>query len=179
MGVLNVTPDSFSDGGRYLDPERALEQAQSMLSEGAGIIDIGGESTRPGATPVPLEEELRRVIPVVRAVALHTGALISVDTSRPEVIEQGVAAGAALINDVRALQWPGALAAAAHSGAGVCLMHLRGEPATMQKDVHFDDVVLEVRDALAARMAQCELAGIELADSTLLLKELLDAAETQ
>lgn len=161
MGVLNVTPDSFSDGGRFLEPALALEHALQMIEAGAAIIDIGGESTRPGAEPVPLEQELRRVIPVVQALSASTGTLISVDTSRPEVIEQAVAAGAGMINDVRALHRPGALAAVAHSGAAACLMHMRGEPATMQLSVHFDAVVTEVRAMLAARLASCADAGIE------------------
>lgn len=161
MGVLNVTPDSFSDGGLYLDAGRALERAQSMLAEGAAIIDVGGESTRPGAAPVPVEEELRRVLPVVRALARDSTTLVSVDTSRAEVIERVVGEGAAMINDVRALQGPGALAAAARGGAAVCLMHMRGEPATMQQSVHYHDVVGEVRGMLAARLAACREAGIE------------------
>jgi len=160
MGVLNVTPDSFSDGGRYLDPERALEQALRLVEEGAQIIDVGGESTRPGATTVDCEEELRRVLPVVRALAARTPVLVSVDTSRPEVIEQAVAAGAGMINDVRALQRPGARAAAARSGAAVCLMHMRGEPVSMQQGVAYTDVVGEVRTQLAARLAECAAAGI-------------------
>jgi dihydropteroate synthase len=161
MGVLNVTPDSFSDGGRFLEPARALERAQQLLAEGAAIIDVGGESTRPGAAAVPLEEELRRVIPVVRALARAGGTIISVDTSRPEVIEQAVAEGAAMINDVRALQQRGALAALARSSAAACLMHMRGDPSTMQQEVHYGDVVSEVRAMLAARLAACQQAGIE------------------
>ena len=160
MGVLNVTPDSFSDGGRYLDPAFAIERAQVIADEGAQIVDIGGESTRPGAAAVPLDEELRRVIPVVRALARQCQLLISVDTSRPEVIEQAVDEGAALINDVRALQTRGALGALAKSGAAACLMHMRGEPATMQQSVHYGDVVAEVRAMLAARLAACVAAGI-------------------
>lgn len=160
MGVLNVTPDSFSDGGQYLDPERAAERAREMVAEGAAIVDIGGESTRPGAAPVVLEEELQRVIPVVRAVARGSDVIISVDTSRPEVIEQAVACGAAMINDVRALQARGALAALARTGAAACLMHLKGEPATMQQSIQFGDVVAEVRAMLSARLAACEAGGI-------------------
>jgi dihydropteroate synthase len=163
MGVLNVTPDSFSDGGRYLDPARALEHAQAMRAEGASIIDIGGESTRPGAPPVPLEEELRRVLPIVRAIARDSAALVSVDTSHPEVIEQSLAEGAAMINDVRALQLPGALAAAARGSAAICLMHMKGEPATMQQAVQYGPagVTAEVREMLAARIAACRAAGID------------------
>jgi len=160
MGVLNVTPDSFSDGGQYFDQERAIERAQRIADEGAQILDVGGESTRPGAQTVPLEEELRRVIPVVRAVARHSSLLISVDTSRPEVIEQAVDAGAAIINDVRALQLPGAMESLARSGAACCLMHMRGEPATMQQSVHYQDVVAEVRSMLGSRLAACEAAGV-------------------
>lgn len=161
MGVLNVTPDSFSDGGRYLEPARALERAQQMLAEGAAIIDVGGESTRPGATPVGLEEELARVLPVVRHIARHTGALISVDTSQPEVMRAAIDAGAAMINDVRALGRPGALQAAATTSAGLCLMHMRGEPQTMQQQPHYDDVVGEVTGMLAERVQQCIAAGID------------------
>ena len=161
MGVLNVTPDSFSDGGQYLDPEPAVERARVMAAEGATIVDIGGESTRPGAALVSIEEELRRVIPVVRAVARGSDVIISVDTSRPEVIEQAVAEGAAMINDVRALQVRGALAALARSGAAACLMHLKGEPATMQQSIQFGDVVAEVRAMLAARLAACMAGGVD------------------
>jgi dihydropteroate synthase len=160
MGVLNVTPDSFSDGGRYLDPACAIERAHAIAAEGAQILDIGGESTRPGAHAVSLEEELRRVIPVVRAVARDCALLVSVDTSRPEVIEQAVDAGAAMINDVRALRSPGALEAVARSGAAACLMHMQGEPATMQQSVHYDDLLAEVRSMLAARLDACVAAGL-------------------
>jgi dihydropteroate synthase len=160
MGVLNVTPDSFSDGGRFMDPAHAVERSLAMEAEGAAIIDVGGESTRPGAVAVPVDEELRRVVPVVQALARQCRALISVDTSRPEVIEQAVDAGAAIVNDVRALQAPGALAALARSGAAACLMHMRGEPATMQKSVQYDDVVGEVRAMLAGRIAACTAAGV-------------------
>jgi len=160
MGVLNVTPDSFSDGGRFMDPARAVERSLAMEAEGAAIIDVGGESTRPGASAVSVDEELRRVIPVVQALARQCRALISVDTSRPEVIEQAVDAGAAIVNDVRALQAPGALVALARSGAAACLMHMRGEPATMQKSVQYADVVGEVRAMLAGRIAACVEAGV-------------------
>jgi dihydropteroate synthase len=163
MGVLNVTPDSFSDGGRFLDPARALEQGLRLVAEGAQIIDVGGESTRPGATPIGTDLELQRVIPVIRALAARCPVLISADTSDPAVIEQAVDAGAGLINDVRALQRPGALAAAARSGAGVCLMHMRGEPATMQQAIVYDSVLAEVRAMLVARMAACAAAGIDAA----------------
>jgi dihydropteroate synthase len=163
MGVLNVTPDSFSDGGHYLDPARALEQGLRLVEEGAQIIDVGGESTRPGATPIDSAEELRRVIPVIRALAQRCPVLISADTSDALVIEQAIDAGAGLINDVRALQKPGALAAVARSGAAVCLMHMRGEPATMQQSIAYESVQAEVRAMLAARMAACAAAGIEVA----------------
>jgi dihydropteroate synthase len=160
MGVLNVTPDSFSDGSRYLDADAALAQAERMVAEGAAIVDIGGESTRPGATAVASEEELRRVLPVVERVAARLPILLSVDTSNPEVMRRASAAGAHLINDVRALRAPGAIEAAAGSGLGVCLMHMRGEPATMQIDPHYDDVVEEVKTFLAERVQICLAAGI-------------------
>jgi len=163
MGVLNVTPDSFSDGGHYLDPGRALEQGLRLVEEGAQIIDVGGESTRPGATPIDSAEELRRVIPVIRALAQRCPVLISADTSDALVIEQAVDNGAGLINDVRALQKPGALAAAARSGAAVCLMHMRGEPATMQQSIAYESVRGEVHAMLSARMAACAAAGIDAA----------------
>ena len=163
MGVLNVTPDSFSDGGRFLDPARALEHALRLVGEGAGIIDIGGESTRPGATPIATDEELRRVIPIVRALAAQSPVLISVDTSNPQVIEQAIGAGAGLINDVRALQEPGALAAVARSSAAVCLMHMRGEPLSMQQLPVYQNVRTEVREQLQQRLAACVAAGIESA----------------
>lgn len=161
MGVLNVTPDSFSDGGRYLDPQHALDRAQQMLAEGATIIDVGGESTRPGAAQVSVAEELSRVLPVVRQIARHGDAIISVDTSQPEVMRAVVDAGAAMINDVRALNLPGALQVAAASSAAVCVMHMQGEPDTMQKQPHYTDVVSEVRAMLADRVDQCVNAGID------------------
>jgi dihydropteroate synthase len=160
MGVLNVTPDSFSDGGRYLDPDAALAQAERMAAEGAAIIDIGGESTRPGAIAVAGEEELRRVLPVLERVAARLPVLLSVDTSNPEVIRRASAAGAHLVNDVRALRLPGALEAVAGSALGVCLMHMQGEPASMQADPRYDDVVEEVKTFLAERVQTCIAAGI-------------------
>jgi dihydropteroate synthase len=160
MGVLNVTPDSFSDGGRYLDPDAALAQAERMAAEGAAIIDIGGESTRPGAAAVASEEQLRRVLPVIERVAARLPVLLSVDTSDPQVIRRAGAAGAHLVNDVRALRTPGALEAVAAGELGVCLMHMRGEPATMQVAPHYDDVVAEVQSFLAERVASCIAAGI-------------------
>jgi len=161
MGVLNVTPDSFSDGGQFLDPGLARERGLQLAAEGAQIIDVGGESTRPGAAPIDTAEELRRVIPVIRALAARTPVLISADTSDPQVIEQAIGAGAGLINDVRALQRPGALAAVARSGAGACLMHMRGEPATMQQSIAYDSVVSEVRGFLQQRLAAGAAAGID------------------
>jgi dihydropteroate synthase len=160
MGVLNVTPDSFSDGGRYLDPDAALAQAELMAAEGAAIIDIGGESTRPGAAAVAGDEQLRRVLPVIERVAARLPLLLSVDTSDPEVIRRAGAAGAHLVNDVRALRTPGALEAVAAGELGVCLMHMRGEPATMQVAPHYDDVVAEVQTFLAERVHSCIAAGI-------------------
>jgi len=161
MGVLNVTPDSFADGGRYLDPARAVEHGLQLVAEGAHILDVGGESTRPGAAPVPAAEQLRRLLPVVRALASRSEVLISVDTSDPEVIDAVLDAGAGLINDVRALRMPGALAAVTRRGAAACLMHLRGEPATMQEQVQYADVCATVRAYLAERLAQCVAAGMD------------------
>ncbi len=163
MGVLNVTPDSFSDGGRFTDAKSALQQARRMLAEGAAIIDIGGESTRPGANPAGVAEELARVVPVIEAVRKESDAFISVDTSKPEVMQAAVAAGADIINDVRALAEEGALEAAAASGAGICLMHMLGEPRTMQDDPHYENVVEDVSGFLAARMRACRDAGVDAA----------------
>jgi len=160
MGVLNVTPDSFSDGGQYADADAALAHAERMAAEGAAIIDIGGESTRPGAAAVDSEEELRRVLPLVERVAARLSVLVSVDTSNPELMRRAGAAGAHLVNDVRALRSPGAIEAVAAGSLGVCLMHMRGEPATMQLDPHYDDVVEEVKLFLAERARLCTDAGI-------------------
>jgi dihydropteroate synthase len=160
MGVLNVTPDSFSDGGKFLDPEAAFAQAERMAAEGAAIIDVGGESTRPGAVPVSSDEEQRRVLPVVERIAAKLPLLICIDTSNPELMRRAPGAGAHLINDVRALQRPGALEAAASGQCGVCLMHMRGEPDHMQLDPRYEDVVTEVRAFLQARMQACAHAGI-------------------
>jgi dihydropteroate synthase len=160
MGVLNVTPDSFSDGGQYADADAALAHAERMAAEGAAIIDIGGESTRPGAEPVDGEEEMRRVLPLVERVAVRLPVLVSVDTSNPELMRRAAAAGAHLVNDVRALRSPGAIEAVAAGSLGVCLMHMRGEPATMQLDPHYDDVVEEVKLFLAERVRLCTDAGI-------------------
>lgn len=159
MGVVNVTPDSFSDGGRYLDPRAAIEHARRLAAEGADILDVGGESTRPGSLPVGEAEELDRVLPVLEGV-LTLGIPVSVDTTKPAVMRAALAAGAAMVNDVNALRSPGALEAVAASPAGVCLMHMRGEPRTMQANPVYADLVAEVRDFLAARAAACEAAGI-------------------
>jgi dihydropteroate synthase len=160
MGVLNVTPDSFSDGGLYFDLEAAVTRGVRIAAEGAAIIDVGGESTRPGAMPVSAEEEIRRVVPVIEQLAGRIGAAISVDTSRPEVMRAAVAAGASMVNDVRALSMAGALAAAAECGVAVCLMHMQGEPATMQQRPEYTDVLAEVSRFLASRVEACEAAGI-------------------
>jgi len=160
MGILNVTPDSFSDGGCYDNPNIALRQAATMADEGAGIIDIGGESTRPGAAEVSVQQELDRVIPVIEAVRGISDVPISVDTSKPEVMRAAVAAGAAMINDVRALQEEGALAAAADLEVPVCIMHMQGQPRSMQEAPLYDDVVAEVAAFLEARIDACTRAGI-------------------
>ncbi len=161
MGVLNVTPDSFSDGGRFLALDEAVAHGVRLAEEGAALIDVGGESTRPGAEPVALEEELRRVVPVIERLRAATGAVISVDTSKPEVMRAALAAGAGLVNDVHALRAPGALQAVAGSGCGLCLMHMQGEPRTMQVAPHYVDVVGEVRAFLADRVEACRAAGVE------------------
>lgn len=160
MGVLNVTPDSFSDGGRYQQLDEAVRRAEAMVEEGVAIIDIGGESTRPGAAAVSVAEELRRVVPVVERLARSLPVPISVDTSQPEVIQAVADVGAGLINDVRALRQPGALAAAVVSRLPVCLMHMLGEPATMQQQPVYRDVVADVRAFLAERVRICREAGI-------------------
>lgn len=160
MGILNVTPDSFSDGGRFVARDRALAHARAMVEEGAAIIDVGGESTRPGAEAVSVQQELDRVVPVIEALRAELPAAISVDTGKPEVMRAAVAAGAGFINDVRALREPGALAAAAAAGVPVCLMHMQGEPRSMQHRPHYVDVVAEVREFLLERAAACAAAGI-------------------
>lgn len=160
MGILNVTPDSFSDGGRYGQRDAALRHAEAMLRAGATLIDVGGESTRPGARAVSPIEELERVAPIVEAIAAELDVIISVDTSTPAVMRETARLGAGLINDVRSLQRDGALDAAADTGLPVCLMHMRGEPGTMQQDPQYADVVAEVRDFLLERMAACAAAGI-------------------
>jgi len=159
MGVLNVTPDSFSDGGRYLDRDAAIAHARRMVAEGADIVDIGGESTRPGARPVSEDEELERVLPVLEALR-ELPVPLSVDTRRPRVMREALAAGASMVNDIQALEAPGALQAVAASGCGVCLMHKKGDPATMQDNPVYADVVAEVKAYLAARIAAAEAAGI-------------------
>jgi dihydropteroate synthase len=159
MGILNVTPDSFSDGGRHLDPDAALRRAKAMVADGADILDIGGESTRPGAEPVPPEEELRRILPVIRGAAT-LGVPLSVDTRRAAVAEAAIEAGAAAINDVSALGDPGMAGLAASAGAGLVLMHMRGEPRTMQKDPQYGDVVAEVAAFLKERAERAENTGI-------------------
>jgi dihydropteroate synthase len=160
MGVLNVTPDSFSDGGRFVRLDAAVERGLQMAEEGAAIIDVGGESTRPGAQPVDLHEELRRVIPVIARLHDRTSAILSVDTSKPEVMDAAATAGAAMINDVRALREPGALEAAKTSGCAVCLMHMLGDPRTMQDAPRYRDVVAEVRSFLEERVGACFRGGI-------------------
>jgi dihydropteroate synthase len=160
MGILNLTPDSFSDGGHYLDPELALEHALGMVEEGAAIIDVGGESTRPGAQPVSLDEELARVIPIIERLARTIPVPISVDTSKPAVMREAVAAGAGMINDIMALREPGALEAAAQVAVPVCLMHMQGEPRTMQDAPIYGNVVDEVKLFLQQRLDAGEAAGI-------------------
>ncbi|WP_313307065.1 dihydropteroate synthase [Stutzerimonas balearica] len=160
MGILNVTPDSFSDGGRFTGRDAALRHAAQMVAAGATFIDVGGESTRPGARQVSPTEELERVAPVVEAIARDLDVVISVDTSTPAVMREVARLGGGLINDVRSLQRDGALDAAAATGLPVCLMHMLGEPADMQDDPQYENVTAEVRQFLAARMDACEAAGI-------------------
>jgi dihydropteroate synthase len=161
MGIVNVTPDSFSDGGLWLDPGAAIAHGLRLEAEGADILDIGGESTRPGAEPVSIEEELRRVIPVIGALARHALVPVSVDTRNAEVMRRAADAGARIVNDVAALGYdPNALRVAAETGLPAVLMHAQGDPRTMQRDPRYDDVVLDVYDWLAARVAACEAAGI-------------------
>jgi dihydropteroate synthase len=159
MGIINVTPDSFSDGGRFFDPSTAIAHAKRLIEEGADIIDIGGESTRPGAEPVDAEAELARVLPVLRALR-DAPVPLSVDTMKPEVMRVVIGEGASLINDVNALRTGGAIAAVASSNTAVCLMHMKGEPRTMQQSPTYDDVVKEVGAYLSDRAAACEAAGI-------------------
>jgi dihydropteroate synthase len=160
MGVLNRTPDSFSDGGLYTDLDTAVCQALRMCAEGATIIDVGGESTRPGAYAVSVARELDRVIPLIERLVSESDVPISIDTSKPEVMQAAVRAGAAMINDVYALRLPGALEAARACAVPVCLMHMQGEPRSMQQDPHYADVVTEVRQFLQERIRACESGGI-------------------
>lgn len=161
MGILNATPDSFSDGGRYSQLDAALRHAEAMVLAGATLIDVGGESTSPGARPVSPAQEVERVAPVVEIIARELDVIISVDTSTPEVMLATAGLGAGLINDVRSLQRPGALEAAASTGLPVCLMHMQGEPGTMQNDPHYEDLLAEVSAFLLERMNQCVAAGID------------------
>jgi dihydropteroate synthase len=160
MGVINVTPDSFSDGGRFASTGRAVEHARALIAEGADILDVGGESTRPGAQPVALDEERRRVLPVLEALAT-CGVPISIDTRKPELMREAIAAGASMINDVTALAAPGALEMVAGSTVAVCFMHMQGEPQTMQENPSYTDVVREVREFLARRVEAAERSGIK------------------
>jgi len=160
MGIVNVTPDSFSDGGKFNSTGKAIEHALQLVEDGADILDIGGESTRPGATPVPLDEELRRVIPVIEGLR-NVGVPLSIDTYKPEVMREAIKAGVHIVNDVCALQEPSALEIVAASQVGVCLMHMQGRPQTMQTDPQYGDVVKEVKDFLAERLNAAEQAGID------------------
>ena len=160
MGILNVTPDSFSDGGSHLGVDAALEGARRLRAEGAGIIDIGGESTRPGSEPVSVEEELERVVPVVRALVMELDVPVSVDTRRAEVAAESVAAGASIINDVSGFRDPAMVEVAATTDAGLVVMHMLGEPKTMQREPHYDDVVAEVCAYLAEQARMLERAGV-------------------
>ena len=160
MGILNVTVDSFSDGGLWMDADQALRHAVNMAAAGADIIDIGGESTRPGSLAVEVQQELDRVIPLIESIVAECDILVSVDTSKPEVMDTAVRAGACMINDVFALRCEGALEIAATLGVPVCLMHMQGGPGDMQRDPEYADVVGEVRNFLLARADCCELAGI-------------------
>jgi dihydropteroate synthase len=161
MGIVNVTPDSFSDGGEHFDAEAAIAHGLKLASEGADMLDVGGESTRPGAGAVSATEEIRRVTPVIEALVAQTSLPISIDTGKPEVMRAAIAAGAGFINDVRALRTDGALEAVAQLKVPVCLMHMQGEPQTMQDAPHYDDVIAEVHRFLADRILACEMAGIE------------------
>jgi dihydropteroate synthase len=160
-GILNITDDSFSDGGQFRDPQRAIEHGLRLVEEGADLIDVGGESTRPGASEITADEEINRVVPIIKALAKQTLVPISVDTSKPEVMRAAVAAGAGLINDVHALRREGALDAAAELGVPVCVMHMQGEPRTMQDAPDYNDVVADVHRFLAERLFACQMAGID------------------
>jgi dihydropteroate synthase len=159
LGIVNVTADSFSDGGRFLDPAQAIAHGLRLRDEGADFVDVGGESTRPGSAAVPLEEELRRVIPVIEALAKH-GVAVSIDTMKPEVMRAAIEAGCAVVNDVNAFRAPGAIAAVANTDAGLIVMHMQGAPATMQQAPRYDDVVTEVAAFLVARARALEAAGV-------------------
>lgn len=161
MGILNVTPDSFSDGGRFFDPEVAVSHGVEMAAEGADILDVGGESTRPGSDPVSAAHERDRVVPVIKRLAAETDVPISIDTRKAEVASAAIEVGASIINDVSAGADPAMFAVARASGAGLVLMHMKGEPRTMQHDPHYDDVVAEVREYLAERAAAAQAAGID------------------
>jgi dihydropteroate synthase len=160
MGILNVTPDSFSDGGQHFERQAAIAAGLRMVEEGAAIIDVGGESTRPGAAGVDAQQEIERVVPVIEALAARADVVLAVDTSKPEVITAALRAGAHMVNDTRGLRVPGALAAAAAHNAAVCVMHMQGEPATMQADPRYDDVVAEIREFLLVRANACLGSGI-------------------
>ncbi len=160
MAIVNVTPDSFSDGGKFNCANSAVDYALRMIEQGADLLDIGGESTRPNAEPVSLQQELDRVIPVIEALAARASVPISIDSSKPEVMRAAVAAGAGFINDVSALRHDGALEAAAELGVPVCLMHMLGNPQSMQQTVHYDDVLVQVRQFLTERIFACEMAGV-------------------
>lgn len=161
MGILNVTPDSFSDGGCYQMLDAALAKAEQMIEAGVSIIDIGGESTRPNASEVTVEQELQRVIPVIKALRARSDIWISIDTSKAEVMRQAIACGADIINDIKALQEPGALEVAASANVPVCLMHMQGQPVDMQQNPQYDDIMQEVSQFLCDRVAVCEQAGIK------------------
>lgn len=161
MGILNVTPDSFSDGGTHNSLNGAVNHAAKLIAEGASIIDIGGESTRPGASDVSIDEELQRVVPVVEAIRQRFDVWISVDTSKAQVITESANAGASIINDIRSLQEPGALEAAAKTGLPVCIMHMQGDPKTMQQSPHYENVLMDVDRFLQENIQRCVDAGIE------------------
>ena len=162
MGIVNVTPDSFSDGGQFLNTTAALSHAMQLLDDGATILDIGGESTRPGAPDVSLEDELKRVIPIIKAIREQSDCVISIDTSKAEVMRQAIEAGADIVNDVRALQEPGAIEVVAQfPEVAVCLMHMQGQPRSMQHAPHYNDLAGEINDFFSQRIAACEAAGIK------------------
>ncbi len=161
MGIVNVTPDSFSDGGRYISTNKAIEHALHVVDEGANILDIGGESTRPGATPVGLDEELSRVIPVIEGLVRVVKIPLSIDTYKPQVMQAAIAAGVSIVNDIKALQEPNALEVMSMSDVGVCLMHMQGNPQTMQTAPQYDDVISDVKTFLMARLQAAIAAGID------------------